>query len=64
MRPWILVGTKIDAVADREASLAELESAAAANGVESIAISAVTGEALDRLMGRLFMLVEEVRSES
>ena len=60
MRPWLLVGTKLDAVADREASLAELESAAASEGVEFIAISAVTGEGVDRLLGRLFAMVKEV----
>jgi GTP-binding protein len=62
-RPWILVGTKLDAVADREAMLAELTATAAANGVQAVAISAVTGEGVDRLVGVLFDLVEEVREE-
>jgi GTP-binding protein len=62
-RPWILVGTKLDAVLDREAALAELKAVAAANGVQAIAISAVTGEEVNRLVGMLFDLVEEVRKE-
>jgi GTP-binding protein len=62
-RPWILVGTKLDAVADREAMLAGLTATAAANGVQAVAISAVTGEGVDRLVGVLFDLVEEVREE-
>ena len=60
-RPWILVGTKLDAMADREAGLAELETTAKANGVRSTAISAVTGEGIERLVGTLFDLVEEVK---
>lgn len=60
-RPWILVGTKIDAMADREAGLAELAAIAKANGVESTAISAVTGEGVDGLVGTLFEMVEEVK---
>ena len=62
-RPWVLVGTKLDAVADREAVLAELTAAAAVNGVQAIAISAVTGEGVDRLVGMLFDLVEEAMEE-
>ena len=60
-RPWILVGTKLDAMADRETGLAELAATAKANGVRSTAISAVTGEVIDRLVGALFDLVEEVK---
>ena len=50
-RPWILVGTKLDAVfADaRQVALHDLESVAARFGVEWLAISAVTGEGVDRL---------------
>ena len=62
-RPWILVGTKLDAVADREAALADLAAAAKAHGVASTAISAVTGEGIDRLVGTLFDMVEEVEEE-
>ena len=44
-RPWLLVGTKLDAVGDREAALAELAAVAARHGVPcACAISAVTGE--------------------
>jgi 50S ribosomal subunit-associated GTPase HflX len=57
------VGTKLDAVADRESALVELEKTATANGVRSMAISAVTGEGIDRLVNMLFDLVEEVREE-
>jgi len=62
-RPWILVGTKLDSVADREAALAELAATATEYGVQSTAISAVTGEGIDRLVGTLFDLVEEVKEE-
>ncbi|HOC42800.1 MAG TPA: GTPase ObgE [Thermoanaerobaculales bacterium] len=58
-RAWLLVGTKLDAVADREASLAELAGVAGSHGVASCAISAVTGEGLERLVGMLFHLIEE-----
>jgi GTP-binding protein len=63
-RPWVLVGTKLDAVMDRETVLAELASTAAANGVQTTAISAVTGEGIDHFVNILFVLVEEVRKES
>jgi GTP-binding protein len=62
-RPWVLVGTKLDAVTEREAVLAELMATAAANGVRAIAISAVTGEGVGELVRKLFDLVEEVREE-
>jgi GTP-binding protein len=62
-RPWVLVGTKVDAVDDREAVLAELTSAAGTHGVQSTAISAVTGEGIDGLLGMLFEMVEEVTEE-
>ena len=61
MRPWLLVGTKLDAVADREERLAELAAAAAAHGVSWRAISAVTGEGVEQLLGVLFALVDEAR---
>jgi GTP-binding protein len=60
-RPWILVGTKLDAVADRGDVLAELESTAVEYGVQSAAISAVTGEGIDSFVGTLFDLVEEAK---
>jgi GTP-binding protein len=56
---WLLVGTKLDAVADRSAALAELEAVAAACGVVWCAISAVSGVGVDRLVGMLFRLIEE-----
>jgi GTP-binding protein len=62
-RPWLLVGTKLDAVSDREAALGELTTAARLYGVSSTAISAVTGDGIDGLVGRLFEMVEEVRQE-
>jgi len=63
MRPWVLVGTKLDAVAEREAVLEELRAVGDAHGVASRPVSAVTGEGIDRLLELLFGLVEEVRAE-
>ena len=63
MRPWVLIGTKLDAVADQEATLAKLEAVGDAHGVSSRPVSAVTGEGIDRLLELLFRLVEEVRAE-
>ena len=61
-RPWLLVGTKLDAVADRDQAIAELAELAARLGVDHCAISAVTGEGVDRLVGMLFELIEERES--
>ena len=58
-RPWILVGTKIDAVADRSSCEAELNRVAAEYGALTWTISAVTGEGVRRLLGLLFKLVSE-----
>jgi len=58
-RPWLLIGTKNDAVADDEAVVAELERVAADYGVDTITISAVTGDGVRRLLGRLFELVAD-----
>ncbi len=57
-RPWILVGTKLDTLfgEDREAALAELEKVAIERGVEWLAISAVSGEGMERLGHRLSAL--------
>ncbi|MEJ2582903.1 MAG: hypothetical protein P8127_14915, partial [Acidobacteriota bacterium] len=63
-RPWLLVGTKLDVVNDREMILGELADTASEHGVEWIAISAVTGEGVDRLLEMLFKMVEEVSQES
>jgi len=58
-RPWILVGTKTDAAADRSASVAELDRVAAEYGVSAWTISAVTGDGVRRLLGLLFKLVSK-----
>ncbi len=63
-RPWLLVGTKLDAVADRDEALAELESVAGEYGVGSGAISAVTGEGVDLVLRLLFDLTEEMREKA
>jgi GTP-binding protein len=57
-RPWQMVGTKLDAVADRAAAEHELASVAAGHGVPWCQISAVTGEGVNRLIGMLFELTE------
>jgi GTP-binding protein len=56
-RRWLLVGTKVDVTADRAEAEAELARVAASHGVGSLAISAVTGEGINRLLGRIFELV-------
>lgn len=58
-RPWILVGTKTDAVAEMDEASAEFEKTAADYGVETVTISAATGDGIRRLLGRLFGLVAE-----
>jgi GTPase len=63
-RPWVLVGTKIDAVNDREEALAELAAVAEVNAVQWVVISAVTGEGIDRLLDVLFAMVGEARERS
>ena len=60
-RPWLLVGTKIDSVADRARAEAELDAVAASYGVGTCLISAVTGDGVRRLLGRLFELVVDDR---
>jgi len=62
-RRWILVGTKLDSVADRGAAIANLERVAADHWVRSTSVSAVTGEGIDRLVGMLFILVGDQESE-
>jgi GTP-binding protein len=62
-RPWVLVGTKLDAVADRDAACAELEAAAGGYGVRWGAISAVTGEGVDVMLRLLFDLTEDVKEK-
>jgi GTP-binding protein len=58
--PWLLVGTKLDAVADRTAAVGALEAAARRYGVGFCAISAVTGEGVRELLGMLFGLIDEL----
>jgi GTP-binding protein len=60
-RPWVLVGTKLDSVAERVTALADLEAVGAIHGVRWAAISAVTGEGVDDLVRLLLDLVEEAR---
>lgn len=54
-RRSLLVGTKLDALAD-PAGIAELEAVAAELGVGCVAISAVSGAGLDRLLEATFAL--------
>jgi GTP-binding protein len=60
-RPWVLVGTKLDAVGERDATLADLAAAGKTHGVRWTAISAVTGEGVNELVRLLFEFVEEAR---
>ena len=57
-RRAVLVGTKLDALADR-ARLAELATVGAAMGVPAVAISAVSGEGLDALLELVFALAAQ-----
>ncbi len=61
MRPWILIGTKLDAVADRQGVVAELEKVASSYDVEWQAISAVSGESVAQFLGMLFRVVGEAK---
>jgi GTP-binding protein len=61
-RPWLLVGTKSDALAgrgDAEQVRQELDDVAVRLGVESTVISAVTGDGVERLLGRLFAMLAD-----
>jgi GTP-binding protein len=62
-RSWLLVGSKVDAVADSEDAAARLARVAAEHGVESCTISAVTGEGIGTLLGRLFELTADDREK-
>jgi len=55
-RPWVLVGTKIDAVVDPQQVRADLKRVADAEGVGHWVVSAVTGEDLDKLVNAIFKL--------
>ncbi|HHQ48708.1 MAG TPA: GTPase ObgE [Acidobacteria bacterium] len=58
-RPWLLVGTKLDAVTagERTGRLEELAAAATAHEVRAVAISSVTGEGIEDLIGELARMV-------
>ena len=56
---WILVGTKLDAAADRDQALSDLAAVGSAFRVETHAISAVTGEGVKELLYLLFDLTGE-----
>lgn len=58
-RPWLLVGTKLDAVVDPEVARADLAAAAAAEGVPWCVISAVTGDGIRTLIGMLFLAIDQ-----
>lgn len=58
-RPWVLIGTKLDAVADRDAVVHDVERVAKGSGVPCRTISAVTGEGLKEMIGLLFRLTED-----
>ncbi len=57
-RRWFLVGTKVDAVADREGAAGALAAVAEANDVPWCVISAVSGAGIPRLVGMLFEIGE------
>ena len=63
-RPWLLVGTKMDAVADRAEAAARLEALAARYGVRSVAISAATGEGIPKLVYALLEMAEVATVEA
>ncbi len=63
-RPWLLVGSKLDAVSDAAAARCGLHQAADRHGVAWLAVSAVTGEGIAQLLGRLFELVREYREHA
>lgn len=58
-RRWVLVGTKMDAVQDKEEALKELAAVGSAFNVETRAISAVTGEGVDSMLHLLFAMTDD-----
>ncbi len=60
-RRWLLVGTKMDAVLDRDQALIDLADVGSTFDVETHAISAVTGEGVPKLLHLLFDLTGEER---
>jgi len=65
-RPWLLVGTKADAVAPAELReiMEELEALARAKGAALVVISAATGQGLDDLVHRLAAMVEQEKGRA
>ncbi len=62
-RRWLLVGTKMDAVLDRDQALIDLADVGSAFDVETHAISAVTGEGVVQLLHLLFELTGDERED-
>ena len=58
-RAWILVGTKLDALAGATEPIEALEAAARSFGVDWMAVSAVTGAGMRELRARMFELGRE-----
>ncbi len=58
-RPWVLVGTKIDSVPDRETAAAALETLGRELGVPVRTISAATGEGVAGLVYLLMEMAEQ-----
>lgn len=56
-RAWLLVGTKVDAVAGRAQAEDELAQVAAGYGVGFAVVSSVSGDGIRSFLGRLFELV-------
>lgn len=62
-RSWLLVGTKMDAVFDRDQARSDLAEVASTYGVETHMISAVTGEGLDQLLHLLFNITSDEKED-
>ena len=62
-RRWLLVGTKLDAVADVDAARSRLAAVAESEGVRWCAVSAVTGDGVRALIGMLFEMCEDRERE-
>jgi len=58
-RPYLMVGTKADAIDDREAAVFQLQAVGRRHGVDHCTISAVTGEGLREMLVGLFALAEQ-----
>ncbi len=63
-RPWVLVGTKMDAVADREGALVQLAAVGGRYRVRTVAISAATGEGVRELVYLLLEMAETATVEA